>query len=237
MAKSKRFTIVLIVSIIVVGLLLKFGAGVLILYCVLPHEKNTYDYALKYARNSGCQKILWVGSAQFGNEITGCTRELSHGTVWSDSVLTRRGGVYVIGEDRNGNELYFIVPNVNEEGTPQSFEWPFDYKFSEIAHWLSDYGYEYADGIVGHESLASSILAWDTKKNVEDTLNCMYKDKDEARAVYERLDIKFIFEYAYCPSENNVNRYYIMQEQGALKMYEIKNNELDNKSIYTYERR
>ena len=187
------------------------------------------DYTVEDAANIarerfGCTKILWVGRAVYKNNTDGCD-------------LSMNGGYYVVGLDKDKNEVYVVVPkNKSDKFTATAFEWPFDYTFSQIAKVYEKYGYKYIDGIDGKEAeyfyshTSKYINLIDTEFNVKIKLDS-FGDKDE---MYELLDVKLMFEFTYLPEDGVLRFYYLVQENGLLKMYEKTNGDLENFTVTIY---
>ena len=190
----------------------------------------------------GCERILWLDGAHQCNNISGYYLEQGGGKFSRDHVFPQEGGYYVVGEDKSGNEIFVLVPHSDYANSKRykaaKYDWPFDYSFKEIAMFAGEYGYKYANGIDGLEDEFFSPSSYhlnlcDTEDNVKRGL-LELQWFDSVDAIYSRMDVKMFFSFRYKPSESHWNDYYIMQENGKLKMYEFKDNMETN--IITYER-
>lgn len=180
--------------------------------------------AVNIAREDfGCEKILWVDYARPQNNVL-------------ENNDTPDGGCYVVGEDKDGSEVYVVVPYYEtEKHKPSTFQWKFDYTFSQIARVFAKYGYKYADGIDGMEDkytlhdISISIFLLDMENNVKSALaHC--GDADE---LYEKLDVKLVF-YFRIREGRERHYFWLTQQDGSLVMYEIENGDIENftKTVY-----
>lgn len=198
------------------------------------------SYPFRVAKEQfGCERILWFGGGQHCNNISGYYVEQGGGKFGRDRVFPQEGGYYIVGEDKDGNEVFVLVPHEkyadNKRYKAAKYDWPFDYSFGEIATFAGKYGYEYADGIDGREDeffgSPRRLKLYDTDDVVKRRLSEL-RAFDDADAIYGRMDVKMFFSFGYEPSEGHRNDYYIMQEDGKLKMYELKDHEDANVIIF-----
>lgn len=196
---------------------------------VLVGCNNDYSVedAANIARNKyGCTKILWVSRAKPENNVL-------------QEKLPMQGGYYVVGIDKNGNEVYVAVPMFESKYyNTATFEWQFDYTFFQIAKVFAKYGYKYTDGIDGiekeyfynHSSTYISLL--DRDDNIKQNLSS-FGDADE---LYEKLDVKLVFEYNYKADDETMRYVYLVQEGGVLVVYETVSGDSDDFTVATYDK-
>ncbi|MCH5153868.1 MAG: hypothetical protein J1F71_01515 [Clostridiales bacterium] len=215
-AKSKLPLIILVITAICVCFAL-----------IGCNNDNTLDDVTNVARDKfGCTKILWLNLASYDNNVGGCD-------------VPMEGGYYAIGLDKDGNEVYIVVPKCKSDKIKAAtFAWPFDYTFSQIAKVYSQYGYKYSDGIEGHEEdycyshSGIDIRMLDTEYRVKTQLKS-FGDADE---LYEKLDIKLMFEFSFKSRELGIGYYYLVQEDGLFKMYEVLNKDYRNFTVTTFDK-
>lgn len=187
----------------------------------------TVEDAVGIARNKyGCTKILWVSRAKPENNVL-------------EEKLPMQGGYYVVGIDKNGNEVCVVVPKFESKYyKTATFEWRFDYTFSQIAKVFAKYGYKYANGIDGvekeyfynHSSTYISLL--DRDDNIKQRLGS-FGDADE---MYDKLDVKLVFEYNYQSDDEVLHYVYLVQEGGTLVVYETANDDSDYFTVTPYDK-
>ena len=172
----------------------------------------------------GCKKILWIAQAVYYDNILG-------------SKVPIEGGYYVVGEDKDGNEVCVFVPkNKSDKAAIAAFDWPLAYSFSTIAKLYTEYGYEYAGGIEGHEeeyfyqhySIYIGLLGSDN------TVKTRLKAFGDADELYEKLDVKIMLDFHRKTDEFGMCYYYLFQEDGLLKMYKVTNNDFENFTVTTF---
>ena len=231
-----KFTIVMTVFLVAILGLCTLGCS----------DESISGYAIRIAKEEfGCEKILWYNSATYRNELTNVylydERYIS--TIPAEYFEPERGGVYVLGVDKFGSELFIAVPNQKsvEKGmrySPRLIQWPFAYSFREIANFAAEYGYKYADGIEGHEEeyqsdyFKSALTALDNKDDIIYYFKAIFSDAEKK---YDELDVKFVLRYTVDYDGNPV-LYYVTQEGGKLKLYENKKTDLGDVTEIIYER-
>ena len=200
--------------------------AVCVCFTLLGCNKDyTVEDAANIAREKfGCTKILWVSSV-------GCERRMSK------TLMPTDGGYYVVGLDENGDEVYVAVPKCETDKYKiTEFDWQFGYTFSQISTVLSAFGYEYKDGVDGIEDdyFRHSEYGSIRLNSQEDLIKTQLDVFGDAEELYEKLDVKLMFEFFY-KSKDGVRRYYfLMQEGGLLKLYEIINGDLENFTVTIY---
>ena len=176
----------------------------------ITYERNYIEDAVRIAHaDFGCEKILWVDFAEHQNNVI-------------ENCIPPEGGYYVVGVDKDGNEVYVAVPRYKSVKYKESaFEWKFDYTFYQIARVFGKHGYKYADGIDGMENEyirhygSTAIVLTDEDDYVKSIL-ARYGNADE---LYENLDVKLVFSF-YKRAGDGVRIFRLTQQGGLLVMYE-----------------
>lgn len=168
-----------------------------------------YDDAIAIAKKDfGCEKILWIDS---GAEI------LSTG-VPTENTSPAHYSFYVVGE-KDGKEVYILIPSPPTVEKPHVSEWKFDYTFTQIVDKLNKCGARYViqvpdDYYSAKRSSFAELLTGQKLNGIAGYYEVGCSDDE----FYERLDVKAAFQYVWI-ADGNINSCIITQESGQLKSY------------------
>lgn len=192
------------------------------------HDEYKVEDAANIARDKyGCTKILWVSRAYYRSNVG------------ENKIFPMQGGYYVVGIDKDGNEVYVAVPKIeSKQYKTTAFEWQFDYTFSQISTVFQKYGYKYVDGIDGIEkeyfyNHNSTYIGLFDRDDYVKTVLGVFGDADE---LYEKLDVKLMFEYNYKADDDTVHDVFLAQQDGMLVVYETLSGDADNFTVTTYDK-
>lgn len=179
--------------------------------CTLDKDIKA-DEAIAIAKNDfGCEKILWIKS----NALI-----LSQSPEDEPSVNTMRShySYYVVAE-KDGNEIYLVIPSTPKLDKPYITTWCMDYSFKQIVHEFNKLGAQYVIDVPDdYYSAAGNYINIET---VEDMITgyAKYHEVDDAETFYERLDVKAVFNYRRVDNDY-IHDYMLAQIDGELKTYE-----------------
>ncbi len=190
--------------------------GFIVLISLLPHDDElNRDDAIKLAiKEYGLDKVLWIDA---------------HASVFSSdpnaeltpSNLRSHYAYYIIGE-KDGEEIYCVVPSNPLLEKPYLTTWNLKYTFSQIIDKFNEHGAGYVIDLSYNNSVeySSRISIYMDEK----TINGYAQDYDdiivgENDNLYERLDIKVVFFYQWSNDDNKDFSCIVTQENGELKAY------------------
>lgn len=172
-----------------------------------------YNEAIAIAKQDfGCDKILWIQSGALILE----TKPGEKIPVYS---LRSNYAYYVVGE-KDGEEMYIVVPSTPDLDKPYTTTWGLDYSFTQIVEKFNDFGAQYVANVpddyysLKHSNYINLIVNTDTIRDFAE----YYNVDDNYDSFYECLDVKLVFEYRW-EVEGNEYRCMVAQENGELKAY------------------
>ncbi|MDE5592475.1 MAG: hypothetical protein K2I75_00920 [Clostridiales bacterium] len=240
--KQKFKTVISALAMMIITL----GVMLSLVSCDL-NDRITEKDAIRIAREDfGCNNILWLG--RVGDDDLLVSVSADGETTVRKRLSRDRGAYYVFGLDKNGKEVYVVVPIYTESSLkPTVIDWPFDYTFSEILDFAGQHGYKYSDGIEGRvEEYIDESSSVGLRTYGQEALSIADAELDYCEslggAFSELLDIKFVFEFTVQISGiwHNCT---IGQIDGKLVMMEIlSGDEIETlygdeeiRNVYTYE--
>ena len=191
-----------------------------ILFCIVclmliscASQDIKYNEAIAIAKQYfGCEKVLWIQSGALILE----TKPEEKIPVYS---LRSHYAYYVIGE-KDGKEIYIVIPSSPELDKPYTATWGLDYTFTQIVEKFNDFGAQYVADVpddyysVNRGSYINLIVNSDTIRDFAE----YYNVNDNYDSFYECLDVKAVFEYRW-KVDGNEHRCMVAQENGELKAY------------------
>ncbi len=173
-----------------------------------------YNEAIAIAKQDfGCEKVLWIQSGALILE----TKPGDEIPVYS---LRSHYAFYVVGE-KDGKEIYIVIPSNPNLDKPYTATWGLDYSFSQIVDKFNENGAQYVADVPGdyysvkHSSYINLIVGSDTIRDFAE----YYNVDGNYDSFYECLDIKAVFEYRW-EKDGKEYRCMVTQENGELKSYE-----------------
>lgn len=170
-----------------------------------------YDEAIRIAKKDfGCEKILWIED----NALILSTGE--------PTVVKMRShySFYVVGE-KDGEEIYIVIPSTPELDEPYIATWALDYSFAQIVEKFNEYGAKYVADVpddfysTSFNDYIDLVVAEFMIKILADN----YEVGADGDAFYERLDVKAAFYYRW-QEDGFDHNCIVTQENGELKAYE-----------------
>lgn len=172
-----------------------------------------YNEAIAIAKQDfGCEKILWIQSGALILE----TKPEEEIPVYS---LRSHYAYYIVGE-KEGKEVYIVVPSNPDLDKPYTATWGLDYSFTQIVEKFNENEAQYVADVpddyysVNRDSYINLIVNRDTIRDFAE----YYNVNDNYDSFYECLDVKLVFEYRW-EVEGNEHRCMVAQENGELKAY------------------
>lgn len=184
--------------------------------CIFPHEDEiSYNQAIAIAKKDfGCDKILWINTnaaVLSGDPLDTLYEKLNR----------NKYEYYVVGE-KDGEEIYIIVPDAPKRNKPFVTTWAFDYSFSQIVEKFNECGVQYVADVPDDyysENLDSHIKVDGEKDLIKRRASYYIDDVDvDLEMFYESLDVKALFLYEWDVGENRQGCI-VVQENGELKAY------------------
>lgn len=208
-------------------------------------EGDKEYYPIRIAKEQfGCERIWWIGGGIYCNNISGYYLEEGGGKFGKDHVFPMEGGYYVVGEDKDGNEIFMLIPfekHAREGYKAVKYDWPFDYSFKEIAGFAGEHGYKFADGIDGkvdefYEDNSTRLLIFDTDFHIRYFLKSYFSKFGDVETVYDSLDVKLLLHFQYENGDENFYNCFIIQQDGKLNLIKLNGRNAEDTCVVTYER-
>ncbi|MDE6618067.1 MAG: hypothetical protein K2K13_03470 [Clostridiales bacterium] len=188
-------------------------------------ERADIEDAARIARTDfGCEKILWADYARVQNNV-----------VQND--ILPYGGSYIIGEDKDGNEVYVVVPHyITNKYKPSTFEWKFDYTFSQIVGVCAKYGYKYVEGVdvMIDKYVHLGALPYIDLIDSDDDVKSELEDYGDADELYEKLDVKLVFQLYTGGGKFDRLTLLLTQQGGSLVVYKTVNGDFNSTVTTVY---
>lgn len=180
--------------------------------CTLDQDIK-YDKAISIAKKDfGVEKILWI-------ETGALILSVEPGDEKTPNKIRSNYAYYVVGE-KDGEEIYIIVPSNPKQAEPYETTWSLDYTFKQIVEELNRLGAEYVIDVPDDYYSKSFDSYIDIEKG-ENYINSLaeFYEVDEPETFYERLDVKAVFDYRRI-EDNIIHDYMVAQIAGELVSYE-----------------
>ncbi len=177
-------------------------------------------------REFGCERILWAVDTQI---TLGSSDPLGENDYFGGNDFLRKTCpnpykeykeyyyfdpyVYFIVGEKNGEEIYLLIPADCDRYKPMVAKWPFVASFKEIVKMLHETGINYdvddKDRWFGLYDREEEIKR--EAKSYDDVI-------EDAENLYDRLDVKALLTYSW--KENDLDYLcWISQENGEIKIY------------------
>lgn len=167
-----------------------------------------YDKAISIAKKDfGCEKILWIDT---GAEIL-CTG-VPTVSKWRSHYV-----YYVVGE-KDGEEIYILIPSDPELEKPIVTSWSLDYSFAQVVEKINECGAQYVAEVPDDYYNVKKDYIRLCKGDEINRLAKYYDVGDSEDSFYERLDVKAVFYYQWEDGEY-IRNCIVTQESGELKAY------------------
>lgn len=209
--KRHKIAVIVISSALLVCII-----GFIVFIAILPRDNDIkYNEAVALARKQfGLDKVLWIDT-HAGVFSRDPNAELT------PSNMRSHYAYYVVGE-KDGAEIYCVVPSNPLLEKPYLTTWNLKYTFSQIIDKFNEHGAGYVIDLSYNNSVeySSRISIYVDEK----TINGYAQDYDdiivgENDNLYERLDIKVVFFYQWSNDDNKDFSCIVTQENGELKAY------------------
>ncbi len=170
---------------------------------------NTSE-AIKIAeKDFGCEKILWIDTgALLLSQEPGSEPQVyefrSHYTY------------YVVGE-KDGQEVYIIIPCSPEIEKPYLTTWCLDHTFSEVVDKFNENGANYIIA-VPQKDVYRNFIKFEAGPEYIKEYAEFYNVGCDGDEFYDRLDVKGVFTYQWSDGDA-VRSCIVTQENGELKAY------------------
>ena len=186
--------------------------GFMLIACT-PQDIKADDAIAIAKKDFGCDKVLWIDTDALifdhepGSELT------------TQYTLRSHYAYYVVGE-KDGKEIYIIIPSNPKQEKPYIATWNLDYSFTQIVEKFNEHGARYvADVPDDYYSVSvNSYISIHVGQRING-LATHYEVGIDDDAFYESLDVKVVFEYIW-EEEGNIHSCIVIQESGQLKSYE-----------------
>ena len=205
----KRHKYAVAVASVVIIILIAFITFIIVMAVLWSDGDVNRDKAISIARKEfGCEKVLWI-----------CH---TNGSEFIDKASNRENvdfGKYafcIVGQ-KEGEEIFIIIPAEYKRDKPYIATWPFDYSFTQIAEKFIELGAPYdGEKFDKYPSLISLNDNEDMiKRESEYYCDVTGVSSDE---FYARLDVKAIFSARWEIDYRSYNCI-VAQENGELKAY------------------
>ena len=204
-----------IAVIVISSALLVCIVGFIVFIAILPRDNDIkYNEAVALARKQfGLDKVLWIDA---------------HASVFSSdpnaeltpSNMRSHYAYYVVGE-KDGAEIYCVVPSNPLLEKPFLTTWNLDYTFSQIVEKFNEQGARYIADVPNdyYDREFSSYIRLLVGSDLNRGMIERYSIDGGYSAFYERLDVKAVFSYEWKDDDNITRRCIVAQENGELKAY------------------
>lgn len=171
-----------------------------------PNKDIKYDKAIVIAKlQFGVQKVLWISDDILDSREPQVYRLRCH------------YAFYIVGE-KDGKEIYVVVPSSPTVEKPFVTTWCLDYTFKQVVEEFNKLGANYVADVPDdyYSAIGSYIKIVGVEDGIDRIANA-YKI-DEPETFYDRLDAKWVFSYRRT-DDNIMHDYIVAQTNGELVSY------------------
>ncbi len=205
----KRHKFAVAVASVVIIILIAFITFIIVMAVLWSDGDVNRDKAISIARKEfGCEKVLWICHTNGSDFIDKASNR--------ENVDFGKYAFCIVGQ-KEGEEIFIIIPAEYKRDKPYIATWPLDYSFTQIAEKFIELGAPYDE-----EKFEKypNLIHFNDKEDLIKMESSYYYDVTgvSSDVFYSRLDVKAIFS-ARWESDNRIFNCIVAQENGELKAY------------------
>ncbi len=205
----KRHKFAVAVASVVIIILIAFITFIVVMAVLWSDGDVNRDKAISIARKEfGCEKVLWICHTNGSDFIDKASNR--------ENVDFGKYAFCIVGQ-KEGEEIFIIIPAEYKRDKPYIATWPFDYSFTQIAEKFIELGAPYVEK---EFEKYPNLIDFEDKEDMIKRESEYYYDVTgvSSDVFYSRLDVKAIFS-ARWESDNRIFNCIVAQENGELKAY------------------
>ncbi len=205
----KRHKFAVAVASVVIIILIAFITFIIVMAVLWSDGDVKRDKAISIARKEfGCEKVLWICHTNGSDFIDKASNR--------ENVDFGKYAFCIVGQ-KEGEEIFIIIPAEYKRDKPYIATWPFDYSFTQIAEKFIELGAPYVEK---EFEKYPNLIDFEDKEDMIKRESAYYYDVAgvSSDVFYSRLDVKAIFS-ARWESDNRIFNCIVTQENGELKAY------------------